>query len=75
MIYRDGIEVRVMLHRFFIPYDKMDDVPQKIGFFSRGLLIKSDLSDVPSSIRFHGFGLKKILELVNENRNKFKDTA
>jgi hypothetical protein len=75
MIYRDGIEIRVMLHRFFIPYDKMDDVPPKIGFFSRGLLIKSDLSGVPSSIRFYGFGMKKIVEVVNENRNKYLTTT
>jgi hypothetical protein len=75
MIYKDGIEIRVMFHRFFIPYNKMDDLPDKIGFFSRGILIKSNLPDVPSGIRFQGFGMKKILEVVNENRNKFKDTA
>lgn len=75
MIYKDGIEIRVMFHRFFIPYDKMDDLPEKIGFFSRGILIKSNLPDVPSGIRFQGFGMKKILEVVNENRNKIMDTA
>lgn len=74
LIYRDGIEIRVMFHRFFIPYDKISDLPQKVGFFSRGLLIKSELKDVPSSIRFYGFGMKKILKVVNENRNKYKDT-
>ena len=74
MIYIDGIEVRIMFHRFFIPYDRIADLPQKVGFFSRGLLIKSDIPDVPSSIRFYGFGMKKILEVVNKNRNKSKDT-
>ena len=75
MIYKDGIEIRVMFHRFFIPYNKMDDLPGKIGFFSRGILIKSNLPDVASGIRFQGFGMKKILEVVNENRNNFNDTA
>jgi hypothetical protein len=75
MIYKDGIEVRVMFHRFFIPYDKIADLPQKVGFFSKGLLIKSDIPDVPSSLRFYGFGMKKIVELVKENRKKYMDAA
>ena len=74
MIYGDGIEVRVMFHRFFIPYDEMDDFPQKVGFFSRGLLIKSDLPDVPSNIRYYGFGMKKILEVVKTARKKYMET-
>ena len=75
LIYRDGIEVRFMFHRFFIPYNKMHNLPEKIGFFSRGLLIKSDLSDVPSSIRFYGFGMKKILEVMKRNRNKYTEAT
>jgi len=74
IIYKDGIEVRVVFHRFFIPYDKTADFPQKVGFFSRGVLIKSDLPDVPSSIRFFGFGMKKIVKTLNENRNKYMNT-
>jgi hypothetical protein len=70
MVYEDGIEVRVELHRFFIPYNKMADLPNKIGFFSRGVLIKSDLPGVPSGIRFSGFGMKMILKVLNEMRNK-----
>ena len=73
MIYKDGIEIRVMFHRFLIPYDKMADLPPKIGFFSMSLLIKSDLPDVPSNIRYSGFGMKKILEVVKENRKKYMD--
>lgn len=72
LIYSDGVEVRVMLHRFFIPYDKLEDLPGKIGFFSRGILIKSDLPGVPSNIRFFGFGMKKILNEMNEIRSQFK---
>jgi hypothetical protein len=70
LIYGDGVELRVMLHRFFIPYDKLEDLPRKTGFFSRGILIKSDLPGVPSNIRFFGFGMKKILNAINQNRNK-----
>jgi hypothetical protein len=71
IVYKDGLEVRVMFHRFFIPYEKMEDIPDKVGFFNRGILIKSDLSDVPSGIRFSGFGMKKMVEVVNETRSKY----
>jgi hypothetical protein len=60
-----------MFHRFFIPYDKLEEIPDKVGFFNRGILIKSDLPDVPSSIRFSGFGMNKIIETINETRRKY----
>jgi uncharacterized membrane protein (UPF0136 family) len=71
LVYDDGVEVRVMFHRFFIPYDKMEDLPEKIKFFSSGILFKSDLPGVPSRIRFYGFSSKKILEVVKERRSRF----
>jgi hypothetical protein len=71
IVYKDGLELRFMFHRFFIPYDKMEDIPDKGGFFNRGILIKSDLPDVPSGIRFGGFGMKKIVQVVNEARNNY----
>jgi len=71
VVYEDGVEVRVEFHRFFIPYNKMADLPNKIGFFSRGVLIRSDLPGVPSGIRFSGFGMKEILKVLNEMRNKY----
>lgn len=71
MVYGDALEVRVMFHRFLIPFDRMEDFPNKIGFFTTGILIKSDLPDVPSSIRFSGFGMKKIVGVVNEARTSF----
>lgn len=69
LVYREGLEVRFMFHRFFIPYDQMEDFPEKVGFFSRGILIKSNLPDVPSGIRIQGFGMKKMIETINRNRN------
>ena len=71
MVYDDGVEVRTMFHRYFIPYNKMADISDKIGFFSRGLLIKSDLPGVPSSIRFNGFGMKRIVKMLNEMRTEY----
>jgi hypothetical protein len=71
LVYDDGVEIRIIFHRFFIPYDKMDDLPEKVGFFSSGVLFKSDLPDVPSSIRFYGFGSKRILEFLKEKRNRY----
>ncbi|MDH3973904.1 MAG: hypothetical protein OEV42_06455 [Deltaproteobacteria bacterium] len=72
LIYHDGLEIRVMFHRFFIPYDKIEAMPEKTGFFSRGILIKSNLPDLPSGIRYQGFGMKKVVQLIAEKRCKFK---
>jgi len=44
----------------------MEDVTEKVGFFSRGILIKSDLPAVPSSIRFKPFGEKKVSRTIIE---------
>jgi hypothetical protein len=71
LVYDDALEVRVMFQRYLVPYDKMEAPPEKIGFFTSGVLIKSDLPDVPSNIRFAGFGMKNILRTVNEVRDKF----
>ncbi len=71
LIYADGVELRVMFHRFFIPYNRMEDLPQKLGFFSMGILFRSDLPGVPSSIRFYGFRNKGILEQIQELRSRF----
>jgi len=75
ILYRDALEVRVVLHRFLIPFDKMGEIPDKVGFFSTGLLIQSDLPGVPSSIRFGGLGMKGILESVQVARRQFLRSA
>jgi len=71
LVYKDGLEIRVMLHRFFIPYDKMEDIPEKSGFFSRGILIKSNLPGVPSSIRFAALGTKRAVERIRNARDEY----
>jgi len=68
LVYADGLEVRVMFHRFFIPYDQMGALPAKIGFFSRGLLIESNLPGVPSGIRYQGFGMQKVLDVIRQHQ-------
>jgi hypothetical protein len=70
LVYHDGLEIRIMFHRFFIPYDKMEDIPEKVGFFNRGILIKSNLPEVPSGIRYQGFGMKRIVAVVTQNRKR-----
>jgi hypothetical protein len=74
LVYEDAVEIRTMLQRYLIPYDKMEDLPERIGFFSRGILFKSDLPDVPSRIRYQGFGMKKVLKVLSETRNKYLET-
>lgn len=72
LVYADGLEIRVMFHRFFVPYDRMDELPQKVGFFSRGLLVRSDLSGVPSRIRFQCLGMRKIVRLASDLQLRHK---
>jgi hypothetical protein len=71
LVYKDGVEIRIMFQRYFIPYDKMDDIPDKIGFFSGGMLFKSNLPGVPSSIRFYKLGMNKIAKVINEARAEY----
>jgi len=71
LVYADGVEIRFMFHRYFIPYDRMEDLPEKLGFFSTGVLFRSDLPKVPSSIRFYGFRSKVVLAAVQEQRKRF----
>lgn len=71
LLYEDGLEVRVMFQRYFIPYDKMENPPEKVGFFSHGLLIASNLPNVPSTIRLHMWGMKKLVRVLNETRSRY----
>lgn len=71
-VYNDGLEIRVMLHRFFVPYDKMSDPPEKLGFFNRGIFIESDLPGVPSGIRYSGFGMNKVIKTIKHHKSQFE---
>jgi hypothetical protein len=68
LVYEDALEVRIMFQRYLIPYAEMGDFPSRADFFS-GLCIQSNLPDVPSRIRFSGFGMKNIRTVVTEARN------
>lgn len=71
LIYEDGLEIRAFFHRYFIPYDQMQNLPKKIGFFNFGLPIRSDLPGVPSVIRLQVFGRKIFLEILHQQRDRF----
>jgi hypothetical protein len=71
LLYNDGLEVRFMLQRYFIPYDRMAASPEKTVFFSSGLLIESDLPGVPSSIGIAGTGTKELLGKINQLRDAY----
>ena len=71
LVYENALEVWVEFHRFLIPFDKMTDTPAKIGFFTTGLLIQSELVGVPKRIRFSGVGMRKIARVVYETRRNF----
>lgn len=74
MVYADGVELRIALQRYFIPYKKMSPPEKKASFFSTGLVIDSDLPGVPSRLKFVGIGMAKIVKTVRENYDQ-RDTV
>jgi len=75
IVYRDALEVRVMFHRFLIPFEKMRGMQDKATFLTTGILIQSDVPGVPPRIRFGGFRMKKVLESVQATRTQFMNGA
>lgn len=70
LVYQDGLEIRVMLQRFFIPFDKVESLSQNKGFFNRGMLVKSNLPGVPSDIRFRCIETTEAVKIVREMISK-----
>ena len=69
IIYKDGVELRVVFNRFFIPYQMIKSVKKK--FFIFGISIISDVKGVPSTINFSSSSNKKVLELINTYKNAY----
>lgn len=55
LVYKDGLEVRVLFHRYFIPYDKMENPTKKDDKPISGISIISNLPRVPHKFHFKGF--------------------
>ena len=70
IIYEDGIEIRFMFHRFFIPYDLLDSVENKFWFSKKSIYIQSNIVGVPSDIYFYG----PISSSLSEEINKLKQS-
>ena len=70
LIYDDGIEIRAMYTRYFIPHDRMEPLAEDKGFFRSGILIRSDLLEVPSKIRIQPTN-KQFLEDAWASRERF----
>ena len=68
LIYKDGIEVRTMYHRFFLPYYK-SEIKEDRKMMRTDILIKSDLLDVPSKIRLYTGKSKKIMKEIDKLRS------
>jgi hypothetical protein len=71
VVYEDALEVRMLFHRFLIPFDKMDPFPDNVGFFTRNLLIKADVPEVPPRIYFRGSAMKHAAKVVNDAQAAF----
>jgi len=69
LVFQDGLEVRVLFHRYFVPYEKMEGEPKKVGIFVRGFLIESNVPGVPSRLRFYGFRIDDLLKMISHARD------
>jgi len=63
LVYEDGIEIRFMFHCYYISYEKMA-MSTNFLLFIGGVIIESDLPNVPKSIRFSGFKNREIYDLI-----------
>lgn len=57
VIYKEGLEIRVLLTSFFIPYEKITDIEFE-SKFSPSITIESSLKNVPSVISLGGVSEK-----------------
>ena len=63
----DGIELRFMFCRFFVPYTAIEGPVWESRWYRRGLVINSDLPGVPGMVRFWGGG-EDLADLIKERR-------
>jgi hypothetical protein len=53
LLYSDGIEIRVMFNRFFIPYSQLIELRKNKGIFAKGVTLKSKIDGVPATIQLN----------------------
>ncbi len=72
LVYTDGIEIRFMFTRFFIPYEALGPLPERAGFFTFWAVFTSDLPGVPHRIRFTPiFGISRLMETLDRARTEY----
>lgn len=64
LVYPDGVEVRVQLNRYFIPYDRLSTPPRVEGFLGRSLVLESRLPEVPRTLRIRTSKAAQLLEAM-----------
>ena len=69
LVYEEGVELRVMFQRYFLPYPQLDAFETKVRFLSSfQLTLRSDLPGVPRKIRVSALRSAALLEQVNALR-------
>ena len=73
LVYDDGIELREYLSSIFIPYEWLDDLPEKMSFSSTAVPLRSKLSHVPEGLDFHCNDIKSAIKLIREKRDEYME--
>ena len=57
VIYKEGLEIRILLTSFFIPYEKITDIEFESKFFP-SITFETSIKDIPSVISLEGVSEK-----------------
>ncbi|MDH4227613.1 MAG: hypothetical protein OEV59_07710 [Deltaproteobacteria bacterium] len=64
LLYKDGLEVRAIFQRYFIPYDMLEKPLTRPYSSSRRLWLVTDIPGVPQDIRLYGSNIGEIRQML-----------
>jgi hypothetical protein len=70
LVYDDGLEIRAFYHRYFIPFDRIEDASIERLVFGKRLAIKTSLKGAPE---FLALPDKELSDLVSTIKRKLEN--
>lgn len=65
-VYSDGIEFGNWFFAYFVPYDKIEKIELEKDIFYKFIVIRTDLPDVPATLRFDCKESEDVLSLIKK---------
>ncbi len=69
VIYEEGMEIRALYHRYYIPFKEIKKVEKKEGYFSKRLDIVTGISGIPDYIESSDKKFWELAELIKKRIN------